>query len=125
MEIIKALINGEELPDSGYATTAAYLGITGASVSDVKEEYNLPDDVPDGVVVVEIERKSAAYKAGVSNFDIITKFEDVEIKKFDDLKNELSKHNAGKEVTIQVYRPSRSGNTGETLTFTFKLDKAN
>lgn len=125
IEIIKALINGEELPDSGYATTAAYLGITGASVSDVKEEYNLPDDVPDGVVVVEIERKSAAYKAGVSNFDIITKFEDVEIKKFDDLKNELSKHNAGKEVTIQVYRPSRSGNTGETLTFTFKLDKAN
>ncbi len=124
MEIIKALINGEDLPDSGYATTAAYLGIKGATVSDAKKEYNLPDNVPDGVLVVEIERKSSAYTAGLSNYDIITKFEGVEIKNIDDLKNELSKHSAGKEVTVQVYRLSRSGNTGETLTFTFKLDKA-
>lgn len=123
MEIINALIKGEELPDSGYATTAAYLGITGATVSAVRNEYNLSDNVPDGVLVVSVERKSAIYAAGVNTYDVITKFQGVEIKTIDELKNELSKHNAGKEVTVEVYRPSRSGNGGETLTFTFKLDK--
>ncbi len=123
MEIINALINGEDLPDSDYATTAAYLGISGATVSAVREDYNLSENVPDGVLVVSVERKSAAYAAGLSAYDVITKFENVEIKTIEELKNELSKHNAGKEVTIQVYRPSRDGKTGETLSFTFKLDK--
>lgn len=125
MEIINALIKGEELPDSDYATTAAYLGIEGATVSLVREDYNLGKNVPDGVLVVSVERKSAIYKAGLSAYDVITKFEGVEVKSIEELKNELAKHNAGKEVTIEIYRASRSGDTGETLTLKFKLEKAN
>ncbi len=125
MEIINALIKGEELPDSDYATTAAYLGIEGATVSAVRDEYNLGKNVPDGVLVVSVERKSAIYKAGLSAYDVITKFEGVEVKSIEELKNELAKHNAGKEVTIEIYRASRSGDTGETLTLKFKLEKAN
>ncbi|MBO7254065.1 MAG: trypsin-like peptidase domain-containing protein [Clostridia bacterium] len=125
MEIINALIKGEELPDSDYATTAAYLGIEGATVSAVREDYNLGKNVPDGVLVVSVERKSAIYKAGLSAYDVITKFEGVEVKSIEELKNELAKHNAGKEVTIEIYRASRSGDTGETLTLKFKLEKAN
>jgi len=125
MEIINALIKGEELPDSDYATTAAYLGIEGATVSAVREDYNLGKNVPDGVLVVSVERKSAIYKAGLSAYDVITKFEGVEVKSIEELKNELAKHNAGKEVTIEIYRASRSGDTGETLTIKFKLEKAN
>jgi len=125
MEIINALIKGEELPDSDYATTAAYLGIEGATVSLVREDYNLGKNVPDGVLVGSVERKSAIYKAGLSAYDVITKFEGVEVKSIEELKNELAKHNAGKEVTIEIYRASRSGDTGETLTLKFKLEKAN
>jgi serine protease Do len=123
MDIIKALINGEELPDSGYATSAAYLGIEGSTVSIVREKYNLSDKVPDGVLVISVERKSAAYAAGLSTYDVITKINDVEVKSVEELKSELSKLNAGKEVTIQVYRSSRTSDKGETLNLTFKLDK--
>lgn len=125
MEIIKALINGEELPDSGYATTAAYLGISCTTVSSVRNQYNLSADVPDGVFVESVERKSAVYSAGLNVYDVITKFNGVEVKSVDELKAELAKYNAGKEVTMEVYRPSRDGASGEILTLTFKLDKAN
>ncbi len=124
MEIINALIKGEDVPDSDYATTAAYLGISGANVSNVRDQYKLGNDVPDGVFVLSIERNSAIYAAGLSIYDVITKFEDVEIKSLEALKNELSKHSAGKEVTMEIYRPSRNGNTGETIKIKFKLDKA-
>ncbi len=124
MEIINALIKGEELPDSDYATTAAYLGIEGATVSKVREDYNLGKNIPDGVLVVSVERKSAIYEAGLNAYDVITKFEGVEVKSIEALKAELSKYSAGKEVTVEVYRASRSGETGETLTLKFKLDKA-
>jgi serine protease Do len=124
MEIIKALIKGEELPDIDYATTSAYLGIEGVTASNAKEEYNLADNIPEGVLVVSIERKSAAYAAGLSAYDIITKFEGVEVPTFEKLKSELAKYNAGKEITMEVYRPSRNGDTGETITLKFKLDKS-
>ena len=124
MEIIKALINGEELPDSGYATTAAYLGISGSTVSKVRDQYNLSENVPDGVLVVSVERKSSAYAAGLSVYDVITKFNGVDIKSIEELKTELAKHSAGKEVTMEVYRLSRDGSTGEVHTLTFRLDKA-
>ncbi len=124
MEIINALIKGEDLPDSDYATTAAYLGIEGATVSMVREDYNLGKNIPDGVLVVSVERKSAIYSAGLNAYDVITKFEGVEVKSIEELKAELSKHSAGKEVTVEIYRASRSGETGETLTLKFKLDKA-
>lgn len=123
MDVINALIKGEEVPNGGYATTASYLGITGATVSKVKNEYNLPSNVPDGVFVVSVERKSSAYAAGLNIYDIITKFEGVEIKTIEELKSELSKYSSGTEVTIEVYRLSRNGSEGETHTLTFKLDK--
>ncbi len=124
MSIINALIEGTELPDSGYAVTSAYLGITGISVSDVRESYGFGTDVPDGVFVNSIERNSSAYGAGLSAFDIITKFQGVEVKSITELKAELEKYNAGTEVTMEIYRMDRKGESGTTLEIKFKLDKA-
>lgn len=124
MEVVEALIEGKDAPDSDYAVSAAYLGISGKAVSDAREEYGLGDNVPDGVFVVTVERKSAVYKAGLNAYDVITEFEGVAVKSIEELKAQLEKHSAGKEVTMKIYRQSRDGKTGETLTIAFKLDKA-
>jgi serine protease Do len=122
MDVVKALIEGKEAPDSDYAVSAAYLGISGRDVKEIKDLYNLGDEVPDGVFVTSVDKKSAIYKAGLDLYDVITEFAGVKITSVEGLKAELKKYNAGKEVSAKIFRQSRDGKTNETITITFKLD---
>ncbi len=124
MEVVEALIEGKDAPDSDYAVSAAYLGISGRDVSEVKDMYNLGDEVPDGVFVTSVDKKSAIYEAGLDLYDIIIEFNGVKVAGIDELRAELQKHSAGKEVSAKIFRQSRDGKTNETITITFKLDKA-
>ncbi len=124
MEVVEALIEGKDAPDSDYAVSAAYLGISGRDVSEVKHMYNLGDEVPDGVFVTSVDKKSAIYEAGLDLYDIIIEFNGVKVAGIDELRAELQKHSAGKEVSAKIFRQSRDGKTNETITITFKLDKA-
>jgi serine protease Do len=82
----------------------------------------LGDEVPDGVFVTSVDKKSAIYKAGLDLYDVITEFGGVKITSVEGLKTELKKYNAGKEVSVKIFRQSRDGKTNETITITFKLD---
>ncbi len=126
--VINNLIDyGEVRDDTGLVKATAKLNVTVCTYpttdSYTKETYDLPYDVPEGVLVIETNRNSSIYKAGLEIYDIITKFNGVEIKIYDDLAKELAKYSAGDQVTIKVYRIDRQGG-GEYHELTFKLDAA-
>lgn len=126
--VINNLIDyGEVRDDTGLVKATAKLNITvsTASVTDpaVRREYDLPDNIPEGVLVIEVPRSTAIYKAGLEIYDIITEFNGVRIKNYSQLATELSKHSAGEQVTIKIYRINRTGG-GDYHELTFKLEAA-
>ena len=129
VEIINMLIQDGEVvsrPDNDYVTVSAYLNITVSEINDQTIAlYRLPEDVPEGVLVVNIGSRTAAiYRAGVEVYDIITEFNGQAITNNTSLKEALAACKAGDEATIKVYRISRDGSSGSELTFTFRLDAA-
>ncbi|MFA6730277.1 MAG: trypsin-like peptidase domain-containing protein [Eubacteriales bacterium] len=126
--VINNLIDYGEVRDNiGFVKATAKLNITVAtdSTSDaaVRSQYSLPENVPEGILVIEITRNSAIYKAGLELYDIITEFGGARVKNYADLANELANYSAGQEISVTIYRMARRGG-GEYKTLTFKLDSA-
>ncbi|MBO7666176.1 MAG: PDZ domain-containing protein, partial [Clostridia bacterium] len=122
--VINNLIDyGKVVDRTDLVTTPAKLGITASALSpndeNLRAEYDLPEDLPEGVLVIETTRSTAVYKAGLRNFDIITAFNGKKVEKFDDLKAELGKYSVGDKVTLTFYRFE----TGEETTIEFVLEK--
>ena len=78
-----AVAIAESLIEDGYVRGRPQLGIT------VDTRFNASvakaNNVPEGILVYTVEPLSGAYKAGIRTGDIITKFNGVEIKTFEDL----------------------------------------
>lgn len=80
-----------------------FIGISGSSVDEtITKKYN----VPQGIYVEEIEKDSPAEKAGLQVGDIITKFEDTEVKSVNELNRIKNTHNIGDKVNITIIRNS-------------------
>lgn len=60
--------------------------------------------VPEGILVYDVEIYSGSYKAGMQKNDIITKFNGVRIKTFDELEEQKKKFKPGDTVKIEVNR---------------------
>ncbi len=125
--IINSLIEYGRVVDgsgSSFVTGTAQLGITGQTVTDdVRDTYSL-GDCPDGVLVVNVTRGTAAYEAGLSIYDVITEFDGEEVDTIEGLKELISQHNAGDKVTLKYYRIGRRGEESGYHSITFKLDSA-
>ncbi|HEY8365448.1 MAG TPA: trypsin-like peptidase domain-containing protein [Haloplasmataceae bacterium] len=93
------------------------LGIQGNDIDTIKERNNyiraglltgdiieIPEVITGGVYVDSIVENSSVHNSGLKKGDIITKFNDVVIIDFDDLRLELNKCKIGDEVTLQIYR---------------------
>ena len=97
-----AVAIAESLIEDGYVRGRPQLGIT------VDTRFNASvakaNNVPEGILVYTVEPLSGAYKAGIRTGDIITKFNGVEIKTFEDLEREKNKYKAGDTVEITLYR---------------------
>ena len=123
--IINNLIDyGKVVDNTDVANMPARLGVTASQLSPndekVRESYpDLPEDLPEGVLVVETSEDTAVYKAGLRELDIITEFNGARIETFTDLRTELAKYYAGDAGKLKVYRYS----TGEYLEFEFTLEK--
>lgn len=114
--VISQLIeHGEvvERTDDDYAYGKGMIGINGSAISKSESEYY---DIPEGVLVVQIDRDSSAAKAGLKRGDIITHYNGKQVKSVDDINNEKGSARAGTEVTLTVYRDDG------TVDITFKLD---
>lgn len=78
-----------------------FIGISGSSVDEtITKKYN----VPQGIYVEEIEKDSPAEKAGLQVGDIITKFEDTEVKSVNELNRVKNTHSIGDKVNITIIR---------------------
>ncbi|MEC5424654.1 trypsin-like peptidase domain-containing protein [Virgibacillus sp. C22-A2] len=85
------------------------IGISTAPINQVPPQYrneiNLPDDLAGGMVVAEVQAGSAAEKAGLQQFDVITKINDNEITSILELRKFLySETNIGDDIQLEFYR---------------------
>ena len=78
--------------------------------------------LPEGVLVYKVEIFSAAYKADIQKDDIITEFNGVRIKTFDELEEQKNKYKPGDEVKLKIYRYEQQGK-GKELTLDIVLDE--
>lgn len=81
-----------------------YIGISGRDIDEkLAKQYNLVE----GVYIVSVEQFSAAEKAGLKAYDIITEFDGKEIKTMDELNEIKNSHKIGDTVSLKVYRNSK------------------
>lgn len=91
----------KELIEKGFISGRPMIGIQG---QDISAQTAMMYGVPTGVYVVYVEEGSAAYKAGLRQYDIITEFNGQTITGFTDLDIAKDECKAGDTVTIKYYR---------------------
>ncbi len=91
----------KELISKGFISGRPMIGIQG---QDISAQTAMMYGVPTGVYVVYVEEGSAAYKAGLRQYDIITEFNGQTITGFADLDVAKDECKAGDTVTIKFYR---------------------
>jgi len=121
MPIIRQLIeHGKviERTEEDFAYGKGLIGINGSAISEDEAEYY---GIPQGVLVVQINRESSAARAGLRRGDIITHYNGKEVKTVDEINEAKGNARAGETVTVTVYRDGDDGK-GESIDITFKLD---
>ncbi|MCR5123258.1 MAG: trypsin-like peptidase domain-containing protein [Ruminococcus sp.] len=84
---------------NGYVTKP-YIGVSLADLSSEAINYGLPQ----GAAVKKVTEGGPAEAAGLQTGDIITKFDDEEIKNSSQLISKVKKYKAGDKVKLSVYR---------------------
>lgn len=113
LEYASKLIAGETI-------TQPYLGISMINVTDayyypqysrILNEYNISS----GVIVYDVEKKSAAEKAGLKSGDIIIKVNDDEVASIGYLRYYLYNYSIGDKITLTYIRDGEKKTTTVTL----------
>ena len=113
--IINKLIKNEATSES----EQAYLGVSGQTIdSSMASQF----DMPSGVYVQQVIKRSPAQKAGISAGDVIVSFNGSNVSTMDGLKEKISNLKAGKKVKVVVKRQNQMG-TYEKKTLTVTLGK--
>ncbi|MEW9675121.1 trypsin-like peptidase domain-containing protein [Lentibacillus sp. L22] len=97
-----------------------FIGVSTAALDEVPPQYQqnikLPKDVDHGMVVANIEPGSPADKAGLNQFDVITKINDKEVKSILDLRKYMySETNVGDTIKLEVYQNGKPNTVELTL----------
>lgn len=112
MSHVEQLENGEKIE-------WPVLGISMANLTDLANLYRynvrVPDGVDEGVAVVEVQKDSAADKAGIKVGDIVTKLGDKDVKNIAYLRYELYQYSAGEEVEVTFLRDGKAETVKVTL----------
>ncbi len=110
---VKTIINS--LIKDGYIKRP-YLGIY--ANGDYDKATADDNNLPEGILVDKVVPLSGAYKAGIEKGDIITKFNGVRVKTFDELNIQKDKTKAGQTVPVELYRDGKTVKINITLTET-------
>ena len=112
MNHIESLENGEEI-------SWPVLGVSMVNVSDTASLYrngiNIDRNITEGVVVVQAERGSGAYEAGLTTGDVITAIDGKKVEDSAYLRYELYQHQAGDTIVITYIRDGREHTVKVTL----------
>ena len=64
----------------------------------------VPEDVKQGVVVIQVAEHSPADEAGLQKGDIILSLGDIKIKSIAEFRYQLYRHKVGESVEVEYYR---------------------
>ncbi len=99
---------------AGKSSAIAYLGVSTVTLDeDIKARFDLTPD--SGAVVDSVQANSPADEAGLSRFDVITKFDGQDVKSNDELVTLVRKKKPGDEVKITYYRGDSEKESTATL----------
>ena len=90
------------------------LGIRGVQAANVPQDYGVK--VSEGIYVDQVEEGSGADKAGIRSGDVITKLDNVDIRKFSDLTGYIGSKRPNDVVNVQVIRNGNIREFDVTLT---------
>lgn len=93
--IISELINRQEVS----AEDASYFGIAGVDISATMSSYY---DIPQGVYVSKVASGSGAEIAGISQKDVITKFNGKSVSSMEEISEQMKYIPAGTTITVTV-----------------------
>lgn len=93
------------------------LDLASVSANDQKNILKLPTDISKGAVVMTVSDGSPAARAGLKQYDVITKFGDAKITNAADLRSAIYSHRVGDTVEVTYYRE------GKVQTASIKLDQ--
>lgn len=109
--IINDLITREAVDD----TEAAYLGVSGVSVTEeVSENYNMPR----GIYLTQVMEGSAAEKAGIRPGDILSSFDGRAVTSMEQLAERMQYYAAGTEVEVELNTAEGGEYVARTITVT-------
>ncbi|MHC5268899.1 S1C family serine protease [Enterococcus sp. LJL98] len=114
----------QQLEEQGKVIRPA-LGVTmidlnNISVQQQREILNLPESVTQGVVIRSVAGATPAEKAGLEQYDVITKIDGNEIANSQDLRAALYKKKVGDSMDITFYR----GDNERTATVQLSVDQS-
>lgn len=97
----------QQIEDTGKVTYPK-IGIQMVSVSDVspynRQEYGIPANVTEGILVVDIVDGSAASTSSLKRYDVINAIEDTQVKSFKEFRKKLFEYRPGDKITLSVTR---------------------
>ena len=116
----------QDLIKNGYVTGKAFLGIyyDESNTSIYNRYYRNLWGSPKGVMVLGVDRNSAAARAGLEEFDTITAIDGHTVENCADLLNQMKRYSAGDSAEITFYRASSSTSSGGSMTVTVTFDEA-
>lgn len=104
----------DQIIQFGHVVGRPAIGVTGYNLSKEAAEYN---NVPQGVVVTEVDSRSDAAAKGLQSKDIIVGVNGETITTMDEINDAKNNLKAGDSMTLSVYRIS----TGKTFDITITL----
>lgn len=102
----------DDIIKNGYVSGRVKIGVTVRPISAYEAQA---ENVPQGVLIVEISKDSSLYQQNIQSGDIITKIDDTSVKTTTDLYGELSKHSPGDVVNLTIFRLSPLKREGSTF----------
>ena len=84
-------------------------GVTMENIGD--NSVDVPKNVKEGVVIVEVKKDTGAAKSGLQKGDIITKMNGVKVKNSAHLRYELYKYKAGDRIEVTYLRDGKENKT--------------
>lgn len=100
-----------KLEKDGKVTRPA-LGISMVDLSALssdqqKQIAKVPSSVTNGVVIAKVQSNTPAEKAGLKQYDVITKIDDTDVSSGVQLQSQLYKHSVGDTVSLTYYRDGK------------------
>ena len=92
-----------EIIETGNFQTV-YMGITGVSVEEYQQRLGVKLGAEKGIVIIEVEENSAAYKAGILAGDVIQSIGENDVKDMGQLKRNLYKFKQNDKASLVFLR---------------------